>query len=310
MKNLGVGQSDFENLMQDHCVYVDKTAYISKLLKPGVRYYFLSRPRRFGKSLLLSTIKAIFEGKKELFKGLHIYDKTDWEKHPVILLDMGGVASGSLEIFINSLSFDLRAIARHHNITLTTAYPIDMFKELIQGLNYATGKQVVLLIDEYEKPILDSIKDVKLANDIRDFLGKFYGIIKGSSDLLRFVFLTGIAKISQASIFSGLNNLSDITLDEDFAGICGYTQSELESYFDEHITLLANRYQKDKPDIYQDIKKWYNGYSWDGETFLYNPFSVLKLMQQKEFDSYWFSTGPPSFLLQLLRDQNDYSPRS
>ncbi len=210
MKNLPVGQQDYENLQHDNCIYVDKTAYIHRMLTSGVRSYFLSRPRRFGKSLLLSTIKAVFEGKRELFKGLYIEDKIDWEPYPVIVLDMSKDAA-SVETLKRGLANLLKTIIAFHRLDIEydEASPSTMLEQLISMLYLKTGKQVVVLVDEYEKPILDKIDDLDQANAMREVLYTFYGALKSSATYLKLLVVTGITKISQTSIFSGFNNLED-----------------------------------------------------------------------------------------------------
>ncbi|MDD4192550.1 MAG: AAA family ATPase [Mangrovibacterium sp.] len=310
MKKLPIGIQDFEDLIVNNYVYIDKTPYLHRLLESGGKYIFLSRPRRFGKSLLLSTIKAMMKGRKELFKDLHIYDKISWESHSVILLDMGSRANASVEEFKNSLVAEIRRIAEGNGVSLPNfiLHPNDLLTSLVSELAEKTGKQVVLLIDEYDKAILDAMDDPQRARQIREFLRNFYTVIKSISPYLRFTFLTGVSKISQVSIFSGLNNLNDITMDAKYAGICGYTQSELESCFHEHIDQLAEYGQTTGEQTLKKIRDWYNGYSWDGKTFVYNPFSVLLLFDKNLFAPHWFATGTPTFLLKLMRERNDLSP--
>jgi hypothetical protein len=309
MKKLPIGIQDFEDLIRNDYVYIDKTAYLFHLLESGGKYIFLSRPRRFGKSLLLSTIKALMEGRKELFEGLYIYDKINWESYPVILLDMGSLVSSSTDGLELSLAEELKLQARIQGVSLTTTtHPVSMFKELIITLHKKNGKQVVLLIDEYDKPILDAIGDPQRAGQMREFLRNFYTVIKTISPYLRLTVLTGVSKISQVSIFSGLNNLNDITMDKRYAGICGYTQKELESCFDGYIDQLAEHGQATREQILEKIREWYDGYSWDGKTFVYNPFSVLLLMDKNQFAPHWFATGTPTFLLKLMQERNDLSP--
>lgn len=279
MKRLPVGEQSFEKLIRNKSVYVDKTAFIQQLISTGGGYYFLSRPRRFGKSLFLSTIQAFFEGKKELIEGLYIYDKSDWDPHPVILLDMSGFNTSSMGDLRVGMLAGLENIAAGFGIEIDLKEPIAFFARLILKVYEKTNKPVVLLVDEYDKPILDKVDDPLLATEIRGLLQSFYTVIKASAASLRFVMLTGVSKMSQTSVISGLNNLSDITLNKRYAGICGYTQQELEKSFDEHIAKFAKDSRLSKEIIYQEIKKWYNGYSWDGQIFLYNPFSVLKVLE-------------------------------
>ncbi|SEM07880.1 Predicted AAA-ATPase [bacterium A37T11] len=240
MKNLPVGEQSFEKLRKGDFVYVDKTPYIHRLLTTSAGYIFLSRPRRFGKSLLLSTVKALFEGKKELFNGLYIEDKIEWACYPVIMLDMGGMNILSLEDMRAGLISKLQDIAHANGLDIDLKEPVSFLSRLILQLYERSGKQVVVLIDEYEKPILDAIDNLKKANEIRELLHFFYGALKASSSYLKFLMVTGITKISQTTIFSGFNNLNDISFHEAYAGICGYTQQELEMNFGDYINRLSS----------------------------------------------------------------------
>lgn len=308
MKDLPVGQANFEDLRKDNGVYVDKTPYIYLLISGAKRFHFLSRPRRFGKSLLLSTIKAIFEGKKELFEDLYIYDKIDWEPHPVIMLDMTKNAEDIPSLKF-ALSESLRTQAAIHGIIpVDSTDPSVVLEKLLYQLYAKTGKQVVVLVDEYEKPILDSIDDLEKAEAMRKALQFVYSILKSSSVYIRFLMLTGVSKISQTSVFSGLNQYEDLSLHPDYAGICGYKQEELEIHFDAYVAQVAREQGLSKSETYQKIKQWYNGYSWDGKTFVYNPHSVLRMFSERDFSSYWFASGTPTFLLKLLKRFKDYSP--
>ncbi|GAA4804496.1 ATP-binding protein [Olivibacter ginsenosidimutans] len=308
MKNLPIGLDTFEDFFKLNSIYVDKTAYIHKMLSSGVKTFFLSRPRRFGKSLLLSTIKAIFEGKRELFKGLYIENRIDWQPHPVIKLDMTKDAGSARSLRI-ALASSIKSFAEEFGVQVDyhEESPSTMLERLIRLVSDRTGKQLVVLVDEYDKPILDVIENTALAAEIRKVLQDFYVVLKSSSDKIRFLMLTGVSKINQLSIFSGLNQLSDLTLNTEFAGICGYTQPELEQYFNGYIAPLAAVYGYTPEKTYEQIKHWYDGYSWDGKTFVYNPFSVLNLFDQKRFKGYWFATGTPTFLLKLLSKIDDYS---
>jgi len=309
MLKLPIGVQNFVELIEKECVYVDKTIYIYQLLQLGASSFFLSRPRRFGKSLLLSTMNAIFEGRKELFKGLYIFDKVDWGKqYSVIHLDMSGLETRSAEKFEDSLSFRLYSVAEEAGVTVTATLPGDRLYELIDKLYFKTGQRVVVLVDEYDKPIQDVLHKPELAAELREILRGFYTVIKSKSEKLHFAFLTGVSKISRVSVFSGLNNLMDLTLDGRFAGICGYTQEELEVNFKEYVAQLAAKESLDRRQTLENVKYWYNGYSWDGETFVYNPFSTLLLFDSREFDPHWFRTGTPTFLLELMEQRKDFSP--
>ncbi|MDR1221679.1 MAG: AAA family ATPase, partial [Tannerella sp.] len=227
MKQLGIDTQSFEKLRSRNCLYVDKTEVIYRMIMDG-RVYFLSRPRRFGKSLLVSTLEAIFKGKKDLFEGLYIYDKWDWEQqYPVIKIDWAGINHSTPEKMEKSLVFYLKSIAEDYQITLEAESAVDYFRDLIAALHKKTGKDVVVLIDEYDKPITSHLGDSYL-EPIKTNVHDFYQIMKSSDEYLRFVFLTGVSKFSGLSIFSALNNPRDITLHEQYVTICGYTQEELE----------------------------------------------------------------------------------
>ncbi len=302
MKDLPIGIQEFSKLINGGFLYVDKTKHIYELIN-SASYYFLSRPRRFGKSLLLNTIKEVFFGNKELFKGLWIYDKIKWEKFPVIKISFSSVDYlnlGLAEAIDNMLS----GIADENNIELKQPSYSLKFGELIRKI--AKDSRVVILVDEYDKPIIDYINDIHIAEKNRKILKSFYSVIKDNDNYIRFFFVTGVSKFSHVSIFSDLNNLNDITLDENYSVIAGYTQQELEYYFAGYIRQLEKRYKQVFPDILLQIKKWYNGYSWDGINFVYNPFSILNFFFKKTFDDYWFRTGTPTFLTKLIK-QKDYT---
>jgi len=280
--------------------YVDKTRFIAKLVAEG-QYYFLSRPRRFGKSLLLDTLKQAFLGKRELFKGLYLEDHWDWEKeYPVIHLaftsNQAEKDSSILKIKMTSL---LEQAAADNGVTLRGELYSIQFSYLIQDIYKKSGKKVVILVDEYDKPILDVITDKELAEEVRNILRGLYSVIKEHDDKIQFAFLTGVSKFAKAGVFSGLNHLNDITYDAGYGSICGYTQEELEETFSNHLE------SKDLPAI----KAWYNGYSFLGEEGVYNPFSILNYFAKgKRFSNYWFETGTPTFLMDLLRKQHFYVP--
>ncbi|MDR1022277.1 MAG: ATP-binding protein [Prevotellaceae bacterium] len=300
MKNLPIGIQSFSGLREDNYLYVDKTEYVHRLISTG-KVYFLSRPRRFGKSLLIGTLDALFSGKKDLFEGLFIYDKWDWtKKYPVVRIDWTCISHSSPETLRSSLLYTLKEIARNYQITLEASNPEDRFRELLVLLHRKTGERVVVLIDEYDKPITSHLYDAQL-DEIKRAVHDFYQVIKGADDHLKFVFLTGVSKFSGLSVFSALNNLDDISLFPEYAGICGYTQAELESNFDDYIGLAAAKFRKTKQELLQSIRYWYDGYSWDGETFVYNPFSTLRFLKEKDFMAYWFGTGTPSFFIDIIK---------
>ncbi|MDR1284415.1 MAG: AAA family ATPase, partial [Opitutaceae bacterium] len=301
LPKLPIGIQSFVKLREENFLYVDKTAAIQRLIESGT-VFFLSRPRRFGKSLLLSTIEEVFKGSKTLFEGLAIHGQRDWEqKHPVIRIDwtvLGHATPREMESSTRNL---FRRIADDHGITLATEYSRDNFAELILALHRKTGAQAVVMVDEYDKPILDVLDKTENAETIRQFLNAFYGVLKGSDEHLRFVFLTGVTKFAGVSVFSGLNNLYDITLHPDFSTICGYTQQELEACFAGHIAGLAHKLGVTTDQLLERARHWYDGYSWDGENFVYNPFSTLRFFGEQRFANYWFTTGTPTFLINTLK---------
>jgi len=301
MGNLPTGMQDFKEIIENNYIYVDKTQYIHEIISTG-KFYFLSRPRRFGKSLFLSTIEEVFRGNKELFKGLYIHDK--WvlkESHPIIKLDFGEISHDSSSNLRLSLIKFLNDTANNENIELEDIDLLpDKFSELIKKLHDKTGKKVVILVDEYDKPIIKHLDNIDLAESNRDVLSSFYQVIKGNDKYLRFVFLTGVSKFSKTSIFSELNNLDDLTLDANFSNICGYTQEELENCFQQYIEEFSRDNNISRESLLEIIAIWYDGYSWDGSNSLYNPYSILLLFKKKEFNNYWFDTGSPTFLVDLI----------
>ncbi|MDR1342132.1 MAG: ATP-binding protein [Prevotellaceae bacterium] len=305
MKDLPVGIQSFEKLRMSGYLYVDKTKDILSLVSTS-KPYFLSRPRRFGKSLTISVIQAIFEGRKELFEGLYIYDKWDWTKtNPVIRIDFGAMANRATEEVKFSLTHHLIEIAKSYKVTSSGDTIPDKFEALIKNLHQSTGEKVVVLVDEYDKPIVDNLTDLATADANRQLLHDFYQVLKAADDHLRFVFLTGVSKFSKVSLFSGLNSPDDITIDHRFATLCGYTQQELESCFEEHIRSMAASMGIPPNELVAKIRSWYNGYSWDGANTVYNPFSTLLLFTKCVFKDYWFATGTPTFLVNLIKERNE-----
>ncbi|MDR1341978.1 MAG: ATP-binding protein [Prevotellaceae bacterium] len=303
MKKLPIGTQSFENLRSDNYLYVDKTKIIHELFSDG-RIYFLSRPRRFGKSLLISTMEALFKGQKELFEGLYVYDKWDWsQQYPVIRIDWTRINHATPEEMKLSLCRYLRDIARRHKVALRSETAPDCFDELIMLLNEQSGKKVVVLVDEYDKPVTSHLFDSQL-DTVRTTVHDFYQVMKGADEYLRFVFMTGVSKFSGLSVFSALNNLDDISLQRPYASVCGYTQEELENNFSEYINSAAGYLKMTRAEVMDGIRYWYNGYTWDGETAIYNPFSTLNFFKVKEFAAYWFRTGTPTFLIDIIRRRN------
>jgi hypothetical protein len=301
LPNLPVGLQYFAEIRKNDCIYVDKTEFIYELCRPPSRPYFLSRPRRFGKSLTLDTINELFSGNRALFEGLWIEDKWDWsETYPVIRMSLDAIGH---EIGLReALLKELNRLARHFDLTLMEDKSIGgAFRELIEAVAKKTGKQVVILIDEYDRPIVDYIDPYNLekANAQRDVLKDFFSILKNASNHIRFLLITGVSKFSKVSIFSELNHLSDLTLNKKYAALCGYTQAELEHSFETYLKRLP-------ADTLEQMKLWYNGYSWDAKTFVYNPFSVLNFFDNETYRNFWFETGTPTFLIKLLRKRFDY----
>ncbi|MDR0399215.1 MAG: ATP-binding protein [Endomicrobium sp.] len=308
MKKLPIGTQTFEVPRNDVAIYVDKTEHIYNLITSG-RIYFLSRPRRFGKSLLISTFKQLFKGNKEVFKGLYIYDKWDWSKtYPVIHLDFAEIQYATIEQLEISLDKFLNDLAREENIVLeeSATYLVGVkFAELIEKLHKKTGQQVVILVDEYDKPLIDNLSKQEVYPEVKRTLHDFYQVIKASDEHLKFVFMTGVSRFSGISVFSALNNLHDITTSNKYSSICGYTQEELEINFKEYIESTAKIMETTRKEVLSEIRKWYNGYSWDGKTYVYNPFSTLVLFSEKKFANYWFETGTPTFLIEQIKKRND-----
>ena len=309
MKDLTSGVYSFEDLIQGNFLYVDKTEYIWQLIRPAKGLYFLSRPRRFGKSLTLSTLKAVFEGKKELFKGLAIYDKPyDWKKHPIIHLDMNGRDFSTVENMERSFRQVLLEQADINGVELKETTSDTMFHQLIRMLHDRDG-DVVILLDEYDKPILNNISKP----DVSDFLAAlkvFYSVIKEKSGMLRLAFITGVSKFCHVSLFSDLNNLTDITMDARYAAMLGYTQEEFEANFREQIEAAEKKQSLCHKDFLAEIKTWYDGFRFHaGSETVYNPVSIAQFFEHGgEFNNYWFQTGTPSFLLELImKSKLDFS---
>ena len=289
-KLLPIGIQTFSRLREDDAYYVDKTRLLLSLIRGGSRY-FLSRPRRFGKSLLISTLKELFEGNEPLFEGLYIHGEWDWSRrYPVVRLDFSIGGFERPERLQEDVKAQLRRIERDARIEPQDDIPALRFQHLIQELRRRTGERVVVLVDEYDKPILDALEIPDVARANRDFLRGLYATIKASDEDIRFAFLTGVSKFSKVNLFSGLNNLDDITLDPRYSSLCGYTDRDIDTVFAPELEDLDR----------ERIREWYNGYSWLGEERVYNPFDVLLLFSKREFGAWWFQTGTPDFLLRTL----------
>ena len=296
-KKLPIGIQTFAKIREDNCYYVDKTPLILRLVDEG-SHYFLSRPRRFGKSLLIDTIAELFEGNRELFEGLHADSHWDWSRtYPVIRISFGkGVLHSRAELD-QKIGELLDAEQKRHGIICGQASISGWFTELIRSLHQASGQRVVVLVDEYDKPILDNITEPAIAREMRDGLRNLYSVIKDEDAHIKFAMLTGVSKFSKVSLFSGLNNLNDITVDARYSAICGYTDEDVDTVFAPELSGLDR----------DEIRRWYNGYNWTG-TSVYNPFDLLLLFSKREFQPYWFETGTPTFLVELLTQRQAFTP--
>ena len=292
-RRLPIGIQTLRKIREENCYYVDKTAYIRRLLDEGT-HYFLSRPRRFGKSLFLDTLKELFEGNEPLFEGLHVHDYWDWSvRYPVVRLSFGkGNFKDESYLHANVMA-QLHTIAEEAGIAPRYDTAPECFSDLIRVLHRQAGQRVAVLIDEYDKPILDALEVPEVARANRDFLRGLYATIKDSDAHIKFTFLTGVSKFSKVSLFSGLNNLTDITIDPQYSAICGYTEEDLDTVFAPELPGLDR----------DEIRNWYNGYSWRGDEKVYNPFDILLLFRRHSFEAYWFETGTPTFLVEILLDR-------
>ncbi len=297
-----IGIQNFEKIRTEDFLYVDKTAEIYKLAKEG-RYYFLSRPRRFGKSLLVSTMEAYFSGRKELFSGLAIEKlEAEWKQHPVLHLDLSGVSYTDESVLERVLSDKLAKWETLYGAVNTSDILGLRFKEVIEAAYNKTGNQVAILIDEYDKPIIDNLGNEPTLSHLRYTLQGFYSVMKSMDARIRFGFLTGVTKIGKMSVFSGLNNLNDISMIPDYVDICGVSETELHEYFDESISELSSANEMSKEECYVKLKSMYDGYHFCEDSIgIYNPFSLLNTFQNKKFREYWFETGTPGFLVEVMR---------
>lgn len=297
-----IGIQNFEKIRTEDFLYVDKTAEIYKLAKEG-RYYFLSRPRRFGKSLLVSTMEAYFSGRKELFSGLAIEKlETEWKQHPVLHLDLSGVSYTDEFVLERVFSDKLAKWETLYGAVNTSDILGLRFKEVIEAAYNKTGNQVAILIDEYDKPIIDNLGNEPTLSHLRSTLQGFYSVMKSMDARIRFGFLTGVTKIGKMSVFSGLNNLNDISMIPDYVDICGVSETELHEYFDESISELSSANEMSKEECYVKLKSMYDGYHFCEDSIgIYNPFSLLNTFQNKKFREYWFETGTPGFLVEVMR---------
>ncbi len=303
-----IGIQNFQKIREEGYVYVDKTASIYKLASSGC-YYFLSRPRRFGKSLLLSTMRAYFTGKKDLFEGLAIAElETEWESYPVLYLDLNSGKYESEQNLYAVLDDTLRDWENQYGAGHSTEIQL-RFKNVIRSAYDKTGRQVVILVDEYDKPLLQALGNEELQDEFRSTLKAFYSVLKTQDQYIRFAFLTGVTKFSKLSVFSDLNNLEDISMDHRYAEICGITEKEMHAYFEESIRELSASVGLSYEDTLAKLKKQYDGYHFhQNSTGVYNPFSLLNTFSKQEFNDYWYETGTPTFLVRLLKE-TDYDLR-
>ena len=301
-----IGIQTFENIRTEGYAYVDKTALVYKLATEG-KYYFLSRPRRFGKSLLLSTLKAYFQGKKELFDGLAIANlETDWKEYPIFHFDFNTGLYTNIEGLSSTMDYQLLKLEQRFGIDKAGFSLSDRFRELISRAYEQTGQKVVILVDEYDKPLLETIGNRELQNEYRKILKSFYGVEKTMDSYIQFAFFTGVTKFSKVSIFSDLNNLKDISLSNQYAEICGVSEQEIRDNFDEVVAEMAVANEISKEECYAQLEKQYDGYHFSEHSVgMYNPFSLLNAFDSKVFRDFWFATGTPTFLVEVLQ-HNDY----
>nr|WP_243436057.1 AAA family ATPase [Acanthopleuribacter pedis] len=297
---------DFQTV-REHGNYVDKTMFLQALISQGGSF-FLSRPRRFGKSLLLSTLKAAFEGKQALFKDLWLHDKIDWQKRPVIHFDLSSKRWNSLEDAELSLKVLIENAANSHDIKLKQTRSDLMLEELIQNLAKQRTR-VAVLIDEYDHPFTSNLDNPELMMDLTQLIASFFGNFKSLHESIHLLFLTGVSKFAKVSVFSGLNQVVDLTLDPAFATVLGYTQDEIVHYFRDEIKTLEGKHNLSHEETMALIADWYNGFSWDGKTRVYNPYSIMHLFHLYHFRHYWYETGTPSYLVQLFRNGQIDLPR-
>ena len=304
---LPAGIQTFEKLRNMNCVYVDKTKYLVGLIDSGGAY-FLSRPRRFGKSLTVTTFESLFLGDKKLFKGLYaeeFLNRPDFKPSPVIRLDMSKTTtSKGFDKIELSLQLDTLSVAKELDVEIQKDIPSDkMFSELIINTSKKYSSKVVILIDEYDAPYTNFIDDPNMANKVRDLLRDYYSMIKANDNYIRFVFIIGISKFTKMGVFSSLNNLVDISLREEYITLCGYTEEEIIKYFPDYLEIAANKFGISIDELIEKMRKYYNGFSFDGITKLYNPFSTLEFLGEKNFFSFWIDTGSTSMIAKYLKNK-------
>ncbi len=310
MKEITTSSSILKELITYDMVYVDKTSYIWRMVKnPARNFYFISRPRRFGKSLFCDTLKNVFEGNKELFKGLYIYDKHDFEPYPVLSFNFAGQSISSIERFTERIAWNIKRYGKAYGVDMVGDDPAFLLEQLLIGIAENTGKKAVIIIDEYDSPITTAIIEKKpFVDEIRSILNSFYSTIKNSNQYIHFFFMTGVVKLSNLSIFSAMNNLVDLSMKEEFAGAFGYTDEELDEYFgegiDEYLEANPGKY-KSREEFREKIRSYYDGYRFspESETRVYNPVSIGFFFNDGcKFDNYWIQTGATSFAVALARN--------
>ena len=303
LHKLPIGLQDFRKIIENDFLYVDKTAYILEVVsKPGT--YFLSRPRRFGKSITVSLLHELYNGSRELFKGLWMEDKWDWNrKHPVLHFSLTSIGFQSIGL-LPALLQEISLKAKEHSISLSTEGLAPRFRELIVALA-AGGQKTVVLVDEYDAPMIHYLGNkIEQAKENREVLREFYSVLKDSDAYLELVFLTGVSKFSKTGIFSGLNNLNDLSMHPSFASMLGYTQQELETNFIKEIEVACTVLNMPRTKLLDKMKEWYNGYRFEENAEkVYNPVSVNHFFSRNKFQNFWFSTGTPSFLIHLLKKE-------
>jgi len=314
MKKVAISLAEFEQIIDNDYIYVDKTRYLYEIVSKD-KYYFLSRPRRFGKTLFIDTLKTFYEGKRELFKDLYVYDRDwNWEEYPIIRLDYNNIPTENREILEESIKKSLNEIAENYGIEMETDKAYYQFPELVKKLSQKYNKGVVILIDEYDKPIISNLgKDLggeqkrrlEIAKENQEFLKILYDNLKPLEPHLQLVFITGVSKFSKVSIFSTLNNLIELDMHPRFSLMLGYTEKELRNNFKEHFELFADKLDIDLAELYDKFKIMYNGFRFSDEAEkVYNPYSIAKALDYQKLNDYWFESGTPTFLVDLIKEQN------
>ena len=302
---LPIGVQTFPDIIRGEYLYIDKTRHIHDLIRYSKGRYFIVRPRRFGKSLLISTLAELFAGNRDLFKGLWLDNHTDynWQPYPVIRIDFSRNRVETAAELEEILNWIILGVAQKYDLTLSGKLYTQRFEDLIFQLAQ-TYQPVVILVDEYDKPVLDNIENLVEAKRIQALLKGFYGVIKGMDAYIRFVFLTGISKFSKVGVFSGLNNLEDITFAPNFSDLLGITPAEIDQYLKPHMTAFAQKEGLSLAALRQKLKDWYDGFCFTAQCVsVYNPFSLFVALKQKRFANFWFDTGTPTFLIELIRDR-------